>query len=108
MWSLNEDAEEIATETRRFSVFETTSGLPDDSLEEDERQEERRIRELRARAKRARAVVATTPGLAETLACDWQNAARFYVRMGITEALFRQGVPDLCASTIPTGGWSVP
>jgi hypothetical protein len=35
--------------------------------------------------KAARAVVATTPGLAETLARDWQRAARFYARFGITK-----------------------
>jgi len=34
------------------------------------------------------------PGLAETLAIDWQKAARFYARFGITEAMFRNGVPS--------------
>jgi hypothetical protein len=33
----DEDAEEIATPTRRSSLLEITSGLPDDSSEEDER-----------------------------------------------------------------------
>jgi hypothetical protein len=98
-------------------VWETTSGLPDDSREENDRTEERRLRELRARVKlaravvantpglaetlardwgkAARAVVATTPGLAETLADEWQKAARFFVRFGITEGQFRNGVPAL-------------
>lgn len=50
----DEDAEEIAGATRRFSVLETTSGLPDDSREEDERRAERRLREMRARVKESR------------------------------------------------------
>ena len=69
-----------------------TSGLPDDSREADERAVERRLRDLRARVKAARAVVSTTPGLAETLARDWQKAARFYEQFGITEKQFRHGV----------------
>lgn len=52
------------------------SGLLDDSRKEDEREEERRLRGLRGRVKAAKAVVATTPGLAETLAKDWRKAAR--------------------------------
>jgi hypothetical protein len=57
--------------------------------------EERRghlLRELRARVKAAWAVVATTPGLAETLARGWRRAARFYARQRITEVVFRKGV----------------
>jgi hypothetical protein len=88
----DEDAEEIATPTRRFSLFEITSGLPDDSREADERAAERRLRELRARVKAARAVVAIAPGLAETLARDSRRAARFYARFGVTEKAFRNGV----------------
>ena len=91
--SLTED-EEIPTPTRRFTVNEITSGLPDDSREADEREAERRLRDLRGRAKRARAVVANTPGLAETLAKDWRKAARFFARCGITEAQFRYGIPE--------------
>jgi hypothetical protein len=90
---VDEDAAEIATPTRRFSVFEITSGLPDDNREEDERGTERQVRDLRGRVKRARAVVATTPGLAEILQRDWQKAARFYVRFGFTETLLRHGGP---------------
>jgi hypothetical protein len=90
---LLEEPEGIPTPTRWFTVREITSGLPDDSRREDERQEERRLRDLRGRVKRARAVVATTPGLAETLAGDWRKAARFYARNGITEEMLRRGVP---------------
>jgi hypothetical protein len=91
----DEDAEEfIATPTRQFSLLEITSGLPDDSREADERQAERRLRDLRARVKMARAVVSTTLGLGETLARDWQKAARFYARFRVTEAQFRYGVRD--------------
>jgi hypothetical protein len=91
-----EDAEDglIATPTRQFSLLEITSGLPDDSREADEKRAERRLRDLRARVKAARAVVSTTPGLAETIVADWQKAARFYWRWGITEAMFRHGVPS--------------
>ena len=32
-------------------------------------------------------------GLAESLASDWRKAARLYARFGITEAMFRFGVP---------------
>ena len=88
----DEHAEEVATPTRQFSLLEITSGLPDDSREADERAAERGLRELRGRVKAARAAVATTPGLAETLQRDWPKAARFYARIGITEAMFRSGV----------------
>jgi len=37
--------------------------------------------------------VSRTPGIAETLATDWQRAARFYARFGITEAMLRNWVP---------------
>jgi hypothetical protein len=90
-----EDAEDeiIATPTRQFSLAEITSGLPDDSREAEEKEAERRLHEIRSRVKLARAVVSTTPGLAETLAADWQRAARFYARLGITEGQFRLGIP---------------
>ena len=84
-----EEPEEIPTPTRRFTVWETTSGLANDSREEDEQQ----IRDLRGRVKAARAVVSKTPGLAENLAKDWQKAARFYARFGVTDAMFQNGVP---------------
>jgi hypothetical protein len=79
----------------RFSEWEITSGLPDDSREQDQRAETRRLRELRAQVKLARATVATTPGLADILLHDWQKAARFYARFGVTEATFRHGLLGL-------------
>ncbi len=79
-----EDAEEIATPTRQFSLLELTSGLPDDSREADEKQKERRLRDLRGRVKAARAVVSRTPELAEILANDWQKVAAFYARFEVT------------------------
>jgi hypothetical protein len=88
----DEDPEEIATPARQFSLLEITSGLPDDSREEDERASGQRLRDVRARVKAARAMVASTPGLAETLQRDWKKAARFYTRFGITEGQFRNGV----------------
>ena len=48
---------------------------------------------MRGRVKQARAVVANMPGLAETLAGDWRKAAAFYARFGVTETMFRLGVP---------------
>lgn len=89
-----EDVEGPPSTARRFTLLEITSGLPDDSREADERQEKRVLRDLRGRVKAARAVVATTPGLAETLTSDWQKAARFYARFGITEAMLRKGTPS--------------
>jgi len=87
-----EDSEEVTTPTRQFSLLEITSGLPDDSREEDERAAARALREVRARVKAARVTVSTTPELAETLARDWQKAARFYARHRVTEKMFRHGV----------------
>jgi hypothetical protein len=87
----DEDAGEVGTPTRQFSLLEITSGLPDDSREADERAAERRLRDLRARVKAARAVVTSTSGLAQALARDWRKAARLYARFGITEQVFRQG-----------------
>ncbi|NNN17439.1 MAG: hypothetical protein HKL79_03655 [Thermoplasmata archaeon] len=93
----DEDGEEIATLTRRFGLMEITSGLPDDSREADEREAERRLRELRGRVKAARALIASIPGLTETLARDWRKAAMFYARLGVTEAMVRHGVPSVNA-----------
>ena len=96
--SLEKD-EEIPKSTRRFTVMEFTSGLPDDCREADERAGERRLRDLRGRVKAARAVVASTPGLAETLARDWRKAAGFCARYGITEEKLRNEVPSTDHST---------
>ena len=103
-----EEPEEIPTPTRRFTVWETTSGLANDSREEDEWQEERRLRDLRGRVKRARAVVAGTPGLAEVLAGDWRRAALFCARLGVREEMFRRGVADDIAESGPTNATSRP
>ncbi|MGP8017397.1 MAG: hypothetical protein ACLP8V_05005 [Thermoplasmata archaeon] len=81
------------TDLHRLSPIDITSGLPDDSREADERAIARHLADLRGRVKAARAVVSTTPGLAETQASDWQKAARFYARFGISEGQFRRGVP---------------
>ena len=93
------DAEEIAAPTRRFTLAEITSGVPDDSREEDEREEARRLRDLRGRVKRARAVVATTPGLAKMLAGDRQGPARFYAKSGINEVMLWDEIPTESASS---------
>ncbi|HTT44494.1 MAG TPA: hypothetical protein VMH38_00560 [Thermoplasmata archaeon] len=93
----SEDAEEVATPTRQFSLLEITSGLPDDSREADERAAERKLRDLRGRVKAARAAISGTPGADELLRRDWVKAARFYSRFGITEGMFRQGVQDSAA-----------
>jgi hypothetical protein len=92
-----EEEDELPTPTRRFTVMEVTSGLPDDSREEDEQRGERQLRDLRGRVKAARAVVSNTPGLAEMLAHDWRKSARFYARCGISEVSFRYGA----RSTLP-------
>ena len=103
-----EEPEEIPTPTRRFTGWETTSGLANDSREEDDGLVERRLRDLRGRVKRARAVVAGTPGLAEVLAGDWRRAALFYARLGVTEEMFRRGVADDIAESGPTYATSRP
>ncbi len=77
--------EEDGVDSRRFSLREITSGLPDDSREADERAAARQLRDVGARVNAARAMVATTPSMAETLARDWRKAAWFYARFGITE-----------------------
>jgi hypothetical protein len=83
-----------ATETRRFSWFETTSGLPDDSREADERAAYRHLVDLRSCVKIARAIASRMPGLAAVLRARPDRAARFYARFGITEGQFMRGVPD--------------
>jgi len=89
----NEDAEEVATPSRQFSLIEITSGLQDDSREVDERAVERRLRDLRGRVKAARVAISAVPGAEEVLRQDWVKAAHFYASFGITEALLRHGVP---------------
>jgi hypothetical protein len=95
----DEDAEEIATPTRRFSLLEITSGLPDDPREADEQAAERRLRELRGRVKTARAAISTTPGAEEVLRQDLVKAAHFYARFWLSGTMFRCGVPVGVAGT---------
>ena len=73
-----------------YTVWDTTSGLPDDSREADERAAERRLRDLRGRVKKARAALSASP-VAEVLRGDWRREAAFYARFGITQAQFREG-----------------
>ena len=91
----DEDTEEITTPTRRFSLLDITSGLPDDSREAEEREAERRLRDLRGRVKAARAVIARAPGLSDLLASDWGRAAWFYARFGVNEQFMRHGVTGM-------------
>jgi hypothetical protein len=91
--------EEDGVDSRRFSLLEITSGLPDDSREADERAVARQLRDLRARVKAARAAVSATPGTEEVLRRDWVRAARFYARYAITESQFRQGVASTTAES---------
>jgi hypothetical protein len=76
----------------RFTVRDTTSGLPDDSREADERAAERRLRDLRGRVKKARATLASSPGALEALRADWRREVGFLARFGITQAQLRHGV----------------
>ena len=90
----DEDAEEIATPTRQFSLLKITSGLPDDSREADERAAELRLRSPRGRFKAARAAISGTLGAAAVLRQDWVRAARLCARFGITELMMRYGPPS--------------
>ena len=90
----DEDAEEVATPARQFSLLEITSGLPDDSRAADEHAETRRLRDLRGRVKAARAAISAAPGAERVLRRDWIRTARFYAAFGITEGMFRHGVPS--------------
>jgi hypothetical protein len=94
-----EDAEEVATPTRQFSLLEATSGLPDDSREADERAAAHRLRDLRGCVKAARAAISATAGAEQVLGRDWIKAAHFYARFGITDGQFRQGVAATSVDT---------
>jgi hypothetical protein len=59
--------------------------------ESEERANANRLAELCARVKAARSVVATTPGLAETLARGRRRAAQFYAQFGISETMLLRG-----------------
>jgi hypothetical protein len=90
---VGDEEDEFVTPTRRFSLHEITSGLPDDSRDADERAEARRLRYLRGQVKSARRLASATPGLRGVLQADWRRAAWFYARFGVTEAEFRLGAP---------------
>ncbi|MCI4364541.1 MAG: hypothetical protein L3K10_00530 [Thermoplasmata archaeon] len=83
--------EEDGVDSRRFSLLETTSGLPDDSRDADERAAARNLRDVRARVKAARALVATSPAMSETLSRDGRSAVWFYAQFGINLGQFRLG-----------------
>jgi hypothetical protein len=82
---------DTATDTHRFTWFETTSGLPDDSHEANDRAEHRHLVDLRSRVKIARAVASKMPGLTSILRERPDRMARFCARFGITEGRFRFG-----------------
>lgn len=90
-----EEQEELdpPTATRRFSLLEITSGLPDDSREAEEREEERRVRDLRGRVKATRAALSAVPGGQETMLADSRREAAFLARRELTQVQMRQGVP---------------
>ncbi|MGC2289053.1 MAG: hypothetical protein WA688_04270, partial [Thermoplasmata archaeon] len=87
-----DDPDEVEVGDRRLSVWETTSGLPDDSREVEEQAEYRHLVDLRSRVKIARAVASKMPGLAAILRARPDRAARFYARFGITDRQFSEGV----------------
>lgn len=85
------DEEPERTIHPRFSIWDTTSGLPDDSREAEERAAERRLRDLRGRVKAARAALSRIPGASDAMRADWRREAAFYARFGITLGQFRYG-----------------
>jgi hypothetical protein len=87
----DEDDEEVPVYSR-FTTWDTTSGLPDDSREADERAAERRLRDLRGRVKAARAARARAAGKLDAMRTDWRREAGFLAHFGITQAQFRNGV----------------
>ena len=84
------DAEDSST-TRRFTAWETTSGLPDDSREADELRAERALRETRARVKAARALASNHPDLARALSEGSHRTSWFLARWGVSGEQFRGG-----------------
>ena len=88
---VDEEGGEVSIHSR-FTVWDTTSGLPDDSPEADERAAERTLRDLRGRVKAARAAMAASPGAAQGVRADWRRETAFLARFGITQAEFRHGV----------------
>jgi hypothetical protein len=91
---IDEEEEEVPIRSR-FTVWDTTSDLSDDSREADERAAERRLRDLRGRVKAARAAIASVPGASDAMCADWRREAGFLARFGISQARFRHGVAAL-------------
>jgi hypothetical protein len=89
----DDEGEELPIRSR-FTVWDTTSGLPDDSREADERAAERRLRDLRDRVKAARAALSSAPAAREAMLADWRGETAYYARFGVTQAQFRLGVPS--------------
>ena len=82
----NEGADEvIAAHSRKFSLLEIASGLPDASREADERSADRRLRGTRGRLKATGAEISTTSGAGVVLRQDWIRAARFYASHGVAD-----------------------
>jgi hypothetical protein len=53
----------------------------------------------------ARVLVATTPGLSETLARDGRKAASFYARFRVTERMLRDAVHVDVSQAVATQGY---
>ncbi len=64
------------TRVRRYTAWEMTSGLADDSREADERRAERALRDLRARGKAARSAPSRLPEGCAAMATDPRLSAR--------------------------------
>lgn len=79
-------------EGSRFTVWDVTSGLPDDSREADDRRAERALRDLRARVKAARGEASRYESSEESPARDPGRLLAFCARWGITREQFREGV----------------
>jgi hypothetical protein len=104
----DEEGEGAPTHSR-FTVWDTTSGLPDDSREADELAAARRLRDVRGRVKAARASLSSAPGAADAMRTDLRREAAFYARFGITQAQFRHGagaVEDGDAEALYGSGFS--
>jgi hypothetical protein len=99
----DEDDEEVPVYSR-FTTWDTTSGLPDDSREAAERAAERRLRDLRGRVKATRAALLAAPGAAGAMRADWKRECAFYAKLGISELQFRNGVPSVEAGPAAMDG----
>jgi hypothetical protein len=98
-----EEGEDVPIHSR-FTVWDTTSGLPDDSREADERVAARRLFDLRGRIKAARAALSAVPSAAESMRVDWTRESAFYARFGISQYHLRNGAPSVCTEPAVVGG----